>query len=68
MDISGKVKMVEEPKLELSPYVRGKPIDYRCSACGQVFVPPEDRNVKEAMAELLEAFHEHLREEHGLQK
>lgn len=60
--------MEEEPKLELSPWVRGRPINYRCSACGQVFVPPEDRNVAEAMLELLEAFHEHVREGHGKQK
>jgi hypothetical protein len=64
----GTVKMEEEPKLEVSPWVRGNPLSYICSACGQEFVPPEDRDAKDGMLELLETFHEHIREAHGVEK
>ena len=56
---------IEKPKLEISEYVKGKAFTYQCSLCGQGFLPPEDRNPKEAMKELWTAFNEHVREVHG---
>jgi hypothetical protein len=57
--------MIEKPQLEISHWRKGEPFIYTCSACGQKFLPPEDWSPKEAMAELLAAFHEHMREAHG---
>jgi len=37
---------------------------YQCSLCGQVFQLAEDRSAKEAMAELMAAFKDHMRERH----
>ena len=57
--------MIEKPQLEISDFRKGEPFIYRCSVCGQIFLPPEDRSPKEAMAELLAAFHEHIEDVHG---
>lgn len=58
-------EMTRRPELVLSPWVKGEPFVYRCSLCGRTFLPPEDRNPKEAMKELREAFEEHIREAHS---
>jgi hypothetical protein len=41
------------------------PLAYRCSLCGQHFILPDDRSPRDAAAELLAAFQEHVREEHA---
>lgn len=53
------------PQLLINPWIRGEQVTYGCSICGQVFLPPEDRNPKEAMAELWAAFQAHVRETHA---
>ncbi len=57
--------MMEKPQLLIKPWKIGEPFVYRCSLCGQEFIAPEDRSAKEGMAELWEAFHEHIEEVHG---
>ena len=56
---------MERPHLVMSPWIKDHEITYECSACGQIFVPPEDRSPKEAIAELRAAFQEHVRSEHS---
>lgn len=56
--------MNEKPKLVIAPWVRGEPIAYACSLCGQTFLVPEDQSPKEGMAELWQAFRDHVREKH----
>ena len=56
--------MTEEPKLVLSPWIKGEALGYMCSICGQVFLLPEDRTPKKAMEEVIDAFKEHIREGH----
>ena len=58
--------MTKRPKLEPSRGTKGEALCYRCSICDQPFLPPEDRNPKEAMAEVWAAFNEHIGEEHSL--
>ena len=53
----------EKPRLVVTEWVKGEPVAYQCSLCGQLL--PEDRVPKEAAAELLAAFHQHVGEEHG---
>jgi hypothetical protein len=55
----------ENPILVVTEWAKGEPIAYKCSACGQVFLLPDDRTPKEATDELLAAFHEHLGEVHA---
>lgn len=55
----------EQPRLVVTEWVKGEPVAYKCSLCGQLFLLPDDRTPKEAAAELVAAFHEHLGEEHG---
>ncbi|MGH9431652.1 MAG: hypothetical protein ACRD3T_08925 [Terriglobia bacterium] len=57
--------MHDKAELILSDWVKGEPFAYRCSLCGQRFLPPEDRSPKEGMAEVWAAFMEHVREERG---
>ena len=38
---------------------------YECSLCGQLFLLPDDQSPKEAAAELVAAFQEHVREAHA---
>jgi hypothetical protein len=54
----------EKPHLVITA-ADGEPADYRCSVCAQVFLLPEDRTPREAAIELLDAFHEHVAEEHA---
>jgi hypothetical protein len=56
--------MTERPRIVLSQWTKGDPINYKCSLCGRVFILPEDREPKEAMAEVLAAFNEHVYETH----
>jgi hypothetical protein len=55
----------EKPRLEVTEWVRGEPVAYKCSRCGQIFLLPDDQSPKEAAAELLAAFHDHVGEVHG---
>ena len=57
--------MMERPQLVIGPWIKGEPFTYKCSLCGQAFMPPEDGSPKEAMAELWTAFNEHVREVHA---
>jgi hypothetical protein len=57
--------MAEEPRIVLSPWIMGEPISYKCSLCGQGFILPEDRSLKEGMEEIWAAFTEHVREAHS---
>lgn len=55
----------EKPRLVVTTWVKGEPIAYQCSLCGQNFLLPDDQTPKEAAAELQAAFHQHVREEHA---
>ena len=48
--------MIEKPQLLIKPWIKpwniGEPFIYKCSQCGQEFLPPEDRNSDEAIAEV----------------
>jgi hypothetical protein len=55
----------EKPCLVVTEWVKGEPVTYKCSRCDQIFILPDDRTPKEAAAELVAAFHEHLGEIHG---
>ena len=55
----------EKPRLVVTAWVKGEPIAYQCSLCGQNFLLPDDRAAKQAAAELVAAFHQHVREEHA---
>jgi uncharacterized OB-fold protein len=55
----------EKPRLVLTAWTKGEPLAYQCSRCGQAFIPPEDRDPKDAAKELQTAFQDHLREEHA---
>jgi hypothetical protein len=55
----------EKPRVVVTQWVKGQPITYQCSACGQIFILPDDRSPKEAAAELQAAFRQHLGEVHG---
>ena len=57
--------MNEKPQMVLSPWIKGEPLNYKCSACSYMFIPPEDRSPKEGMAEVWAAFTEHVSEEHS---
>jgi hypothetical protein len=56
--------MTDRPRIVLSQWTKGETIHYKCSLCGQAFILPEDRDPKEAMAEVLRAFSEHVHETH----
>jgi hypothetical protein len=44
--------MIEKLQLLIKPWKIGEPFICKCSHCGQEFLPPEDRNSDEAMAEV----------------
>jgi len=54
----------EFPQLILYDLDTVEPLTYRCSTCGQMFLLPEDRTPKEAVAEMWIAFKDHVRESH----
>jgi hypothetical protein len=54
----------EKPQLVMTGD-KGEPMAYHCSVCGQLFLLPDDRSPKDAAAELLAAFQEHVGEEHA---
>jgi hypothetical protein len=54
----------EKPHLVMTG-AKGEPIAYQCSACGQIFLLPEDRSPKDAAKELLAAFQDHVGEVHA---
>lgn len=56
--------MIEKPHLVISQWIAGEQLAYKCSVCSQTFLLPEDRNPKQAMAEVWAAFNEHVREAH----
>ena len=53
------------PQLVMASWIKGEPMVYQCSLCGQVFLLPEDRSPKEGVAELWSAFNDHVREVHA---
>ncbi len=57
--------MNEKPQLVADASVRGEPIIYRCSACAQILLLPKDRTPKDAAAELLAAFNQHVQKKHS---
>ena len=59
------MQLNEKPRLVVTNWVKGEPMTYECSRCGQIFLPPEDRSPKNAAEELLAAFHEHVGEVHA---
>ncbi len=59
-----ETKMSERPHLVIEVRKKEEPFAYECSVCRQKFVLPEDRSPKEAVAELLDAFNEHVQKEH----
>jgi hypothetical protein len=54
----------EKPRLVMTG-AKGEPMAYECSLCGQLFLLPDDQSPKEAAAELMAAFQEHVREAHA---
>ena len=54
----------EKPKLVMTGG-KDEPMVYQCSLCDQLFLLPDDRTPKDAAAELLAAFQEHVAEEHS---
>jgi hypothetical protein len=54
----------EKPHLGMTG-AKGEPMTYQCSLCGHLFLVPDDRSPKDAAAELLAAFHDHVGEEHA---
>jgi hypothetical protein len=63
--VHGCYSMAEQPQLVVSTWVKGEPVTYRCSACGQTFLVPEDCSPREAMAELVAAFRDHVHQVHA---
>jgi len=61
------MRLNENPHLVVTSWVKGEPMSYECSRCGQVFLLPEDRNPRDAVAELVAAFRDHVGEEHAEQ-
>jgi len=57
--------MNEKPQLVISQN-SSKQIAYCCSLCGRKFSLPEERNPKDAVAELLGEFKRHVQEDHPL--
>jgi hypothetical protein len=60
------MQTTENPRLEITPADK-EPVGYRCSACGQIFILPEDRSPRDATIELLAAYQEHVVVEHARQ-
>lgn len=54
-----------KPRLVMTGWAKGEPMAYECSRCGQVFLLPEDRRPRDAVAELWAAFNDHVREVHA---
>ncbi len=54
----------ERPQLVIADWIKGEPIAYKCSLCGQTFLLPEDQTPKEGVAELWAAFNDHVGEAH----
>ncbi len=54
----------EKPRLVMTRS-KDEPMTYQCSLCGQLFILPDDRSPKDAAAELLAAFQDHVGEEHA---
>jgi hypothetical protein len=61
------MQLNEKPHLVVTSWVKGEPMSYECSRCGQAFVLPEDRSPRDAAAELVAAFRDHVGEEHAEQ-
>jgi hypothetical protein len=59
------MQLNEKPHLVVTSWIKGEPMSYECSRCGQIFLLPEDRSPKDAVAELLAAFHDHVGEVHA---
>ena len=57
--------MFAQPTLVVGPWIKGEAFAYSCSACGREFRLPEELTAKQAMAKLLSAFRDHVREVHG---
>jgi len=58
------VAMKQRAQLIVNVPVKGEPMVYQCSVCGQVFRLAEERTPKQAMAEIWAAFQDHIREGH----
>lgn len=54
----------DKPRLAMTGS-KDKAMTYCCSLCGQLFILPDDRSPKDAAAEVLAAFQEHVAEEHA---
>jgi hypothetical protein len=59
------VVISERPTLVTTNWLCGEATAYKGSLCGQIFLRPEDRSPKEATAEVMDAFKEHLHERLG---
>jgi uncharacterized OB-fold protein len=57
--------MSDRPYLQITDAGDSEPMASRCSACGRVFLFPEDRNPEDAAAEVVAAFEEHVGEAHA---
>ena len=58
-------QMNEKAHLVIKSQEGGEPIGYQCSLCDQMFILPEDRTPKEAVAELWDVFKKHVQEDHS---
>jgi len=61
----GKTTMEGKPKLIIGGASSPQPLHYLCSHCLQPFYLPRNRLPKEAVAELLREFREHVEREHS---
>ena len=64
MPVLGKATMDGKPKLILGGANSPQPLHYLCSHCLQPFYLPGNQPPKEAVAELLQSFGEHVEREH----
>lgn len=57
--------MNERPQLVMEASARGEAIVYKCSACGQMFLLPNEQTPKDAAAKLWAAWNQHVQEKHS---
>lgn len=60
----GRAAMDAKPKLIVGGSDSTQPLQYLCSHCSQPFYLPGDQPPKEAVAELLHSFRQHVEREH----
>jgi len=57
--------MNEKPQLVMDASAKGESIVYRCSACTEIFLLPNEQTPKAAAAKLWAAWNQHVQEKHS---